>query len=768
METTKHPFSADRPIDSCDEDKLGRRSFAAALADAIKGWKQRDSLVLALYGPWGSGKSSVKNMVMDLLTKGDAPEKPLVVEFNPWQWAGQDQLAQAFFHEIGVRLGKKDSGKDPKRRAAIWRYYSAKLGLGVDLIAGAKDLVPWFLFFGSAVGFVSLLDRKVGMWIAIVCGLIALVLKSSKTLSDHIAELFEAKQAAFEESLTETKAVLRDSLQNLSRPLIVIIDDVDRLTANETRLLFQLIKANADFPNLVYFLLFQRDLVEGFLTEDAPKDITSYGKEYLEKIVQVGFDMPRIEQTTLERFLFDGIGELLEKESVKKRFNNDRWWNVFIPGLRPYFKNMRDVNRFLGSLAFHASLFENRASFEVNPVDLIALEVIRVYEPEVYHSIFQAKETLLQSNPFADRNEAEKEKTRRIINAIVENGTIKYRAMIQKVLGELFPSIQWVFAGIFGNVFYGSESSDAWYRDLRVCHPNVFDRYFYFATPANEISAAELDELLAETGDREKFRKGLLSMKERGLIATALDRLEAYKEKIDLKDAVPFITALFDVGDDLPSESVKMFDIGADMHASRIIYWFLRQEKDKKKCAEILKEAINQTTGLYLAVKKIALENGRAKEQTNPSDFLLNEDGVTELNGVCAEKIRKAAKSGQLGKLSRMSYILYQWKSWVSVEEPSNWLKDFTSTESGLLTYLVSILREVKSTSSGSYTTKSRWVIGLAEIEPFMPIDSINQRLQSISLEKKSDKEKLAIEAFRKSMKKRKEGKPDDAMFDDD
>ena len=61
----KHLFSADRPIASREEDLLGRSGFAESLASAIKGWTGNDSLIIALYGSWGSGKSSVKNMVLD-------------------------------------------------------------------------------------------------------------------------------------------------------------------------------------------------------------------------------------------------------------------------------------------------------------------------------------------------------------------------------------------------------------------------------------------------------------------------------------------------------------------------------------------------------------------------------------------------------------------------------------------------------------------------------------------------------------------------------
>jgi predicted KAP-like P-loop ATPase len=76
-------FSLDRPIESATHDLLGRSSFAALLAQKISQWREKESLVIALYGPWGSGKSSIKNLILEKLA--EEKHKPLTpVEFNPW------------------------------------------------------------------------------------------------------------------------------------------------------------------------------------------------------------------------------------------------------------------------------------------------------------------------------------------------------------------------------------------------------------------------------------------------------------------------------------------------------------------------------------------------------------------------------------------------------------------------------------------------------------------------------------------------------------
>ena len=91
-------------------------------------------------------------------------------------------------------------------------------------------------------------------------------------------------------------------------------------------MIFQLIKANADFPNLVYLTLFQRDIVE----KNLEKATSGAGKDFLEKIVQVGFDVPQVEQTKLQRVLFAKLDKALADPKFGKNFSQRRWGNLFL------------------------------------------------------------------------------------------------------------------------------------------------------------------------------------------------------------------------------------------------------------------------------------------------------------------------------------------------------------------------------------------------------------------------------------------------------
>ena len=235
-----------------------------------------------------------------------------------------------------------------------------------------------------------------------------------------------------------------------------------------------------------------------------------------------------------------------------------------------------------------------RGSLEVNPIDLIALEVLRVFEPAVYHLLPMNKDFLTQVTD-RDTHKLDKEKEHRLKwDAIVDAAEPRSKEQVRELLKFLFPMLS---AG----------NEELFYRELRVCHPNVFDRYFLLSIPEGDISQADLDALLASTGDRDQLVSQFNELRARGLLAVVLDRLEAYKQTVGLADAVPFIAALFDIGDDLPEEQSGMFAVDAWMHASRIIRWYLMNEPDVANRRSYLAEAMKISEGLYLPVMNVAL-----------------------------------------------------------------------------------------------------------------------------------------------------------------
>ena len=89
-------FKDNCPISSLDEDKLNRRNFAESLANAIKSYKNPNCLTISLMGKWGSGKTSIINMVTNYWNNESESEN-IIIHFDPWYFSNKDNLLFQFF-----------------------------------------------------------------------------------------------------------------------------------------------------------------------------------------------------------------------------------------------------------------------------------------------------------------------------------------------------------------------------------------------------------------------------------------------------------------------------------------------------------------------------------------------------------------------------------------------------------------------------------------------------------------------------------------------
>jgi predicted KAP-like P-loop ATPase len=750
--SSDHLFSSDRPITRLEEDKLDRRAFAEQIARAVRGWKGKDSLVIALYGSWGTGKSSIKNMVVDALRS--IPEGASVIDFNPWQVASRAQISESFFDEIGIAIGKGPvaSLKASKKVVTKWKKYAVRLKSGSGLISLFVNPIRWTLIISAVLILGSVVPtlRTAGIIVAGLYLLVGLLTWSSK-FSEQMAAFHEA--GAETQTLEEVKADVRKELTGLSTPILVLIDDLDRLTPAELLEMFQLVKANGDFPNIVYLLLCDRPIVEKHIAEVIKG---ASGRDYLEKIVQVPFDVPVLDTKRVHEILFSDLNTLLSDAVISKNFNQTRWGNVFFGGLRQYFGTLRQVNRFVSSLSFHMSMFKADDSFEVNAIDLIALEALRVYEPTVYQALPENKRLLTGTSDFGrGRNDEE----RRKLAALLDNVPPERTEGVRELVKHLFPPAEWAFGGSH----YGTDWTDVWYRELRVCSEDVFDRYFHFVLPRGELSQAAIDRLLAASGDRGAFRAELNVLAAKGLLEVAMDRLEAYKQQIPIAHAIPFVTAMFDSTDQLSSERTGMFELSPVMHAERIIFWYLKQEQDPARRGEILRAAIEHTDGLSLPLGFINLIDPNQGDRTSPEEFV-PADVLQQLKDACVRKINSFLAAGQIPK--DLSGTLYCWRTWAGPDGPTAFCTAMIQTPAGLLQFLRAFVVCARSHALTDYVVTPHWYIRRRDIETFVPFDAVEDKVTALPADTAlSPEDDRAVAAFKKAAERRRTGESDENPF---
>ena len=245
-------ISPDLPITKLSEDKLNRAAFAQSLAKTISQYSLTSSFTIGLYGEWGSGKTSLVNMILEALA--GINNDIVILQFNPWLCSNSKQLITQFFRQMVTAIKLKQTASEK-----AWEL--------VDQYADLFDATSIIPVIGPALS------------------------AAGKTLAKEANEKVEHQSA----DLQESKNRIIKKLKEENVKIVVSIDDIDRLSDEEIVATFQLVKALADFPNTVYILAFDYDVVVHALGNVQHGN----GKEYLEKIVQF---LLKFQRQTLKLF----------------------------------------------------------------------------------------------------------------------------------------------------------------------------------------------------------------------------------------------------------------------------------------------------------------------------------------------------------------------------------------------------------------------------------------------------------------------------------
>lgn len=744
-----HGFSSDRPISRVEDDLLGRSTFSEDLATAISSWHGKDSLVVALHGDWGSGKSSIKNMAiskLETLTRN----KPSVVNFSPWEWAAQEKITASFFNEISKSIGHIDKSKEGKKLSKMLIKYGRYLNTGESVVSGLSSALPTLFILATIAGVSG--NFSDAEWVkstsTIILGLLATwaaTLKWGKDFLNKLGANIEATAKENEKGLSDIRDELSSLLSKRSSALIVVMDDLDRLTAEQLRMVLQLVKANLEFPNLVFLLLFQRDLVE-----DKLNDGKQIGRDYLEKIIQVPFDIPKIEVTRLHNLLFSRLDKIIEKNSsAVKMFDSGRWGNMFHGALHIYFNNLRNIYRYTSTLSFHFSLLKGKSAFEVNPVDLITIECLRVFDPDVYSELARSKEILTKNGRGGyGRNQ---DTTPEIIEGIINKSKEHNRQYVRNMLKQLFPTIEWALGGME----YAGDFTSTWLREIRVCHHSNFDKYFQFSIPSGELSNSDIQDMLALTSDSETLSSFILSLKERGIIKNALSQFEAYTDQIPIENGESYIKALLDIGDLIDHESIGFTMFSSNTHAVRLVVWFLRRIEDIDKRGALLLRCFRESEGISI-VENILQADETRREKSDPH-IVLADKAFAEIKREFVSKLDSLSENSPNTLMSNehLASFLYRWKRWGDEEKVVTWLKSQTKTANGCINLLKAFVTKSSSHSSGDHIVRVSNFIKLQDIEGFIEIEPIKQMIRDIDISCLDDRSKESVMAFNQALDKR-------------
>ncbi|MDQ6871497.1 MAG: P-loop NTPase fold protein [Gemmatimonadota bacterium] len=653
-------LSADVPLDDPAQDAFGYDIFAQHLAKALLGMTPTEGFVISVHAPWGYGKTTLLNFVRHYLASAPEEDRPIIVPFNPWWFAGSDDLVRGFFGQLEAEVDKR--GK---------RF---------------TELRGKIANFGDAVATVPLPYTRVGKFLAVA----------------------RPKRRA----LTDLREDLEKHLRTLGKRIVVIVDDIDRLNGDETRQLFRVIKAIANLPNITYVLAYDQGRVAAALDETH----AGSGSAFLQKIVQAPFDLPLPDKAQLRQLFFERLNTVLASVP-EEAFDQVRWANMFVDGVEHFVNSPRAIVRVMNALLVTYPAVEG----EVDVIDFIAIETIRVFAPALYEEIRARQDFFTEHAEF--KSEARKAASESL-GVLLNSVQVKDREALQAILRKLFPRVE----TMLGGSSYGHDWDGKWRKELRIASPEVFSVYFRLTVPQGQFRAAEMRTAVAMMGSEQEFADYLQKLATRtdstgiNLARVLLARLEDYTENdIPLSAVKPAVMALHRVGDDLlraEPERTQMFDFGMDVQIARIVIQLMRRVPAESRFS-VLEEAAKHA-GIAILVDRVdsvAAQHEPGRDPAVLRDPLLSKDEAESLRAIALERIRNAAHDGTLESVPELPVVLARWKSWGKPDEMQAWLKPRLSDHAFVAALVKRFVQQTLSMGFGDRAVRRRDRISLKWVE---------------------------------------------------
>jgi hypothetical protein len=448
-------YRTDQPLTDHRQDRFSRWPFARRIAATVAGRDDPSCLILGIYGAWGEGKTSVLNFI-----KQDLETNPhvVVVPFNPWLVSSDEALIKSLFATIAAETHEK-------------------LATAAQSFGKALEAISTYLALARRLPIVGshLPVDEMRRWGA------------------------RLSQTSLEEQRRRIQGILREK----GLRIVVIIDDIDRLEPREIQLIFKTVRLAADFDHLTYLLAFDPSIVARALGIVLGGSSDDFGRDFIDKIVQVPLFLPPARWSELRALALEYVQAALATAGV----DLDAAQGGIVNHLFDAFQGQLRTPR-------HAALYGNALFFalpslkgEVDMVDLILMEGIRLFFPALYSAIRLAPEMLLlhgSSGTIGERQKA--------IDAFMEKalpgigGETSER--LRRLLFHLFPAASGAGQGAIEGRLRA--------RTQRISSDLYFNRYFRYGVGADDFADRDLDAAVVhlegpDQGEAEKSWQGLFA-----------------------------------------------------------------------------------------------------------------------------------------------------------------------------------------------------------------------------------------------------------------
>lgn len=659
-------YSTDRPIDREEQDLLGRSFFSKQLGKAIYEYNGKDGLVIGLFGKWGTGKTSVINMAINEINKlaENDKNKPMIMKFAPWNYSDKNNLISLFFQSLKNKIEVQNN-----------KEFKKKVGKALNDYSGAFDtllLVP-----GVSSGFIESLKSL------------------ARVLGDNLREKVD---------LDRTKDILEKALIKANKKIIIVIDDIDRLTNSQIRDVFQLVKQVADFPNVIYVLAMDREVVRSALTEVHNID----GNEYLEKIIQIPFELPELRKSRLHDIFFIKLEQIVNDLSDKVVWDKSYWSNVFRNCIEPYINTLRDVNRVTNTFQFRYEMLYQETSFE----DMVGITALEVLEPELYKWICNNKDAVCGGDMHELlSNFGNKPDYRKLYHGEFESLGIDPDLAISCV-STMFP----VFAKDVNGYNYDYQStSDNIIGKMRVAHEERFELYFMFNLEDIKVSRSIINACIYKF-DRDTLSKAIDEINKQGNIVYFLEEIRSLVNKIPYERLGLIASVMLSLQGEFKGENTRsIFTISACIISESLVYNIIRRLKTEEEKYAIIRSAVENVNKIGLGsmaeiINRIELAYGRlAGDSERKDEQIISLVHLEELEKIYVERIHAIANSESILDINKFNIVFYLWECF-DKDGAAGYLEKLFKNEVNKLKFICALAGRWDGTNGSSWGFCSKYI----------------------------------------------------------
>ncbi len=376
----KNLFWPDRPILDMAEDRFDFSDYAEALGQIVL--SGNTPLTVGIFGPWGSGKTSLMRLIIKRLQgrRTTHHRRAHIIWFNAWQYE-RDETAIWRMLLFRVLEGLRTLDLTPQDRQQI-EDWETRLYSDVNRTERGSWQVDWPQLGKGALQLgLSLAGTSSGL-----LALLNLANDEMSTIEDVVKAVHRKELEIHRRQLTMIEE-FQDGLAKLIQTyiwerngvLVIFVDDLDRCLPDRALDVLETIKLFLDVPGGVFFLAADHERIEDVVQQRYGSQDVGVGESYLEKLVQLPFYLPPMEESQMLRFIANAAPGLPAEVH-----------QVFAYGLP---SNPRLLKRILNIYRLIQELAERRIARgtleEVDPVLLAKIVVVQGRYRRLYQDLLE-------------------------------------------------------------------------------------------------------------------------------------------------------------------------------------------------------------------------------------------------------------------------------------------------------------------------------------------------------------------------------------------